>query len=122
MLEETCKKLNNLNDIEITFDFIYTTETLTGDTIMDWITFDEDNAEAGYTVDEDKAMAYVEDLADKYDTFGKDREFKTTKRGTITISEGQGCYGWWIDQQRPATLSWTLLKRASLPKLSLSTM
>ena len=25
MLEETCKKLNNLNDIEITFDFIYTT-------------------------------------------------------------------------------------------------
>lgn len=34
MLEEPCKKLNNLNDTEITFDFIYTTETLTGDTIM----------------------------------------------------------------------------------------
>ena len=30
-------------------------------------------------------MAYVEDLADKYDT-SKDREFKTTKRGTIIIS------------------------------------
>lgn len=111
MLEETCKKLNNLNDIEITFDFIYTTETLTGDTIMDWITFDEDNAEAGYTVDEDKAMAYVEDLADKYDTFGKDREFKTTKRGTITISEGQGCYGWWIDQQKTCDLIVDLVEK-----------
>ena len=111
MLEETCKKLNNLNDIEITFDFIYTTETLTGDTIMDWITFDEDNAEAGYTVDEDKAMAYVEDLADKYDTYGKDREFKTTKRGTITISEGQGCYGWWIDQQKTCDLIVDLVEK-----------
>ena len=111
MLEETCQKLNNLNDIEITFDFIYTTETLTGDTIMDWITFDEDNAEAGYTVDEDKAMAYVEDLADKYDTFGKDREFKTTKRGTITISEGQGCYGWWIDQQKTCDLIVDLVEK-----------
>lgn len=111
MLEETCQKLNNLNDIEITFDFIYTTETLTGDTIMDWITFDEDNAEAGYTVDEDKAMAYVEKLADKYDTFDKDREFKTTNRGTITISQGEGCYGWWIDQQKTCDLIVDLVEK-----------
>lgn len=111
MLEDTCQKLNNLNDIEITFDFIYTTETLKGDTIMDWITFDDDNSDVGYTVDEDKAMAYVEDLADKYDTFGKDREFKTTKRGTITISEGQGCYGWWIDQQKTCDLIVDLVEK-----------
>lgn len=111
MLEDTCQKLNNLNDIEITFDFIYTTETLKGDTIMDWITFDDDNSDVGYTVDEDKAMAYVEDLADKYDTFGKDREFKTTKRGTITISEGQGCYGWWIDQQKTCDLIVDLIEK-----------
>lgn len=104
MLEDTCTKLNNLYDIEITFDFTYTTETLTGDTIMDWITFDSDDPAKGYSVDEDKAMAYVEELAVKYDTFGKDREFKTTNRGTITIPEGQGCYGWWIDQQKTCDL------------------
>ena len=78
---------------------------------MDWITFDDDNSDVGYTVDEDKAMAYVEDLADKYDTFGKDREFKTTKRGTITISEGQGCYGWWIDQQKTCDLIVDLVEK-----------
>ena len=56
-------------------------------------------------------MAYVEDLADKYDTYGKDREFKTTKRGTITISEGQGCYGWWIDQQKTCDLIVDLVEK-----------
>lgn len=71
MLEDTCTKLNNLYDIEITFDFTYTTETLTGDTIMDWITFDSDDPAKGYSVDEDKAMAYVEELAVKYDTLAR---------------------------------------------------
>ncbi len=104
MLEESCRKLNNLYDIEITFDFIYTTETLTGDRVMDWITFDTDDPAQGYSVDEDKAMEYVEELAEKYDTFGKDREFKTTNRGTITIPEGEGCYGWWIDQEKTKNL------------------
>ena len=100
MLKDSCDRLNSLYDIEITFDFDYTTEVLTGDTVMDWITFETDDPDEGYTVDEDKVMAYVETLADKYDTFGKDRTFKTTNRGTITMEEGEGCYGWWIDQEK----------------------
>lgn len=99
-LDEQLDKLNSLYDIQITYDFMYTTETLGGEEILDWITFENDNPAAGYTVDEDMAMAYVEKLAEKYDTYGKDRKFKSTSRGNITVKAGKGCYGWWIDQQK----------------------
>lgn len=109
-IQEDCDKLNNLSSLELTFDFTYTTETLTGDTIMDWIEFDSDKPSEGFSVDEDKAMKYVEELAEKYDTFNKDREFKTTNRGVMTIPQGQGCYGWWIDQEETKNLICDLIK------------
>ena len=93
-LEEQLEQLNSL------YDFTYTTETLTGSEIIDWITFENEDPADGYTVDEDKAMEYVEELAEKYDTYGKDRKFNSTSRGEITVEEGEGCYGWWIDQQK----------------------
>lgn len=113
-LQPACDKLNSLADMEITFDFIYTTETLSGDKIMEWIDLDEDSE--GYTVDKDKAMKYVEELAEKYDTFGKTRKFKTTKRGTITIPEGEGCYGWWIDQEKTRDLIVKLINKGKSTK------
>jgi len=103
-LTEACDRLNDLASLEIVFDFTYTTETLTGADVKDWVKFDEDAPLSGYTVDKDKAMAYVDELAEKYDTFGKDRQFKTTNRGTITIPEGSGCYGWWIDKEKTRDL------------------
>lgn len=95
-LQEECDKLNNLYNVNITFDFDYAKETLEGKTFMDWISFKDDKIE----VDHDKAMAYVEGLAEKYDTYKKDREFTTTNRGTITIPQGEGNYGWWLDQEK----------------------
>lgn len=109
-LQEDCDHLNNLSNIELTFDFNYTTEVLEGSEIMDWIEFDADDPAEGYTVDKDKAMTYVEKLADKYDTFGKDRTFKTTNRGTITMPQGDGCYGWWIDQEKTRDLICELIE------------
>ncbi|GAB5082006.1 L,D-transpeptidase family protein [Hominimerdicola sp. 21CYCFAH17_S] len=99
-LTDQLDQLNSLYDIEINYDFTYTTETLHGSEILDWITFENADPTDGYTVDEDKAMEYVEKLADKYDTYGKDRKFKSTSRGEITVEKGEGCYGWWIDQQQ----------------------
>lgn len=99
-LEGQLDKLNSLYDMEITYDFNYTTETLKGSEILDWITFDKDDPASGYTVDEAKAMEYVEKLAEKYDTYGKDRKFKSTSRGDITVKAGEGCYGWWIYQDK----------------------
>lgn len=99
-LAETCQKLNDLTAVELTFDFTYTKEVLKGSEFMDWITFDDLKKGETFKVDEDKAMKYVEKLADKYDTYGKNRTFKSTSRGIITVAAGQGCYGWWIDQQK----------------------
>ena len=98
-LQETCDKLNAIVDITIAYDFDYTTETLEGETIIDWITVNK-RSKVPYTVDSDKVMEYVEQLAGKYDTYKKDRTFKSTSRGTILVKQGKGCYGWWIDQQK----------------------
>ena len=103
-LKEQLNQLNSLYDTEFTFDFIYTTETLSGSQVIDWITFENDNPLDGYTVDKKKAMAYVEELAGKYDTYGKDRTFNSTSRGKMTIEQGEGDYGWWIDQKKTCNL------------------
>ena len=49
------------------------------------------------TFDEDKAASYVQSLASKYNTYGDEREFKTSKGDTVTI--GGGDYGWVIDKE-----------------------
>lgn len=52
----------------------------------DWLKYDQDK---GVSLDSSKVKKYVKKLADKYDTYGKSRQFKTTKRGTITVSGGR---------------------------------
>lgn len=99
-LADTCRKLNDLSSVQLTFDFNYTKEVLKGSEFADWIILDGLKADETFRVDEDKAMKYVEKLAEKYDTYGKDRTFKSTSRGVITVSAGKGCYGWWIDQEK----------------------
>ncbi|HCJ41727.1 L,D-transpeptidase family protein [uncultured Ruminococcus sp.] len=98
-LYEECQKLNNLHNIQISFDFILGTELIDGDQVMEWVTFDEDAPVETLEVDRDAVEHYVDLLAEKYDTFGKDREFKSTSRGVITVPQGQGCYGWWLDKK-----------------------
>ncbi len=43
---------------------------------------------------------YVDSLAEKYDTCGEDREFKTTSGKTVTVSGGN--YGWKMDRTATA--------------------
>lgn len=103
-LREELAALNALYDVTFTFDFGYTKEVLEGSRCINWITFENDNPLEGFTVDEDKVMDYVEELGEKYDTFGKDRTFHSTTRGDITVEQGEGDYGWWIDRTKTATL------------------
>lgn len=98
-LSEDCNKLNNLHNIQISFDFILDTEMIDGNTVMDWVNYDENAPVNALEVDRAKVEQYVEGLAEKYDTFGKDRTFNSTSRGEITVPQGQGCYGWWLDQK-----------------------
>lgn len=110
MLQDALTKLNDLHNLEITFDFVYDSEVLTGDDVKDWIIFKGEDLAEGYNVDADKAMIYVEELAAKYDTYGKARKFNSTNHGEITVDAGSGCYGWWIDQEKTCQLICDLIK------------
>ncbi|MBR6874328.1 MAG: L,D-transpeptidase/peptidoglycan binding protein [Ruminococcus sp.] len=95
-LEDECKKLNKIWSMSITYDFDYTTEKLTGEELREMISVDENNH---ITADRDKCMKYVEKLAKKYDTYGKDRTFNATIQGKITVEHSDDAvYGWWIYQ------------------------
>lgn len=99
-LEELKEEMNAHFNFVITYDFNYTTETLSGADVYDWITVSSDGS---IKVDRSKAERYVTGLADKYDTFMKTRSFDTTERGTINLSQGRystGQYGWWTDIQK----------------------
>ena len=52
--------------------------------------------------------AYVTELAEQYDTYGKDREFKTHSGETVTVSGGN--YGWQMDQEATAAALMEVLK------------
>lgn len=95
--EEQCAALNKVFDLSITYDFDYTKEILTGKTLMDILDVDDYGT---YSVDRDKAMEYVEYLADKYDTFNTDRRFHATLQGDIIVEPSSDAkYGWWIDKE-----------------------
>lgn len=69
------------------------------------IYLDEDN---NVKVDQDQVKKFVRKLAHKYDTYGKARLFKSTKRGQITVKGGN--YGFLINQPKErAKLSKDLL-------------
>lgn len=99
-LQDELRNLTNISDIEITFDFGYTKETLYGSEFKSWIIYGKNSAKEGIEVDEDMVEAYVERLSDTYDTYGKSREFTSTSRGQIVVPQGRGSYGWWLDKDK----------------------
>lgn len=97
-LEDDCKKRNDVFQLSVTYDFDYTTETLTGEKLMKMIKLKDDGS---YTVDRKKAMEYVEKLAKKYDTYNTKRKFHATLQGDIIVpTSSDAKYGWWIDQEK----------------------
>ena len=58
-----------------------------------------DQKDGSYTLNEEKLRAYVSDLAQKYDTYQKKRDFYTSIGTKITLEEGMGDYGWLMDQE-----------------------
>ena len=110
-LSEECEKLNKIFQMYITFDFDYTTETLTGEELMNIIDLKDDGS---YTVDEGKAMKYVEKLAKKYDTYDTKRKFHATKQGDIIVpTSSDAKYGWWIDQEKTCSLLVDMLEEGT---------
>lgn len=97
-LKSTLDKLNQMFNVKIVYDFNYTTETLTGEKLMDMVSVDKNGK---ITADKKKAMAYVEQLAKKYDTYNTERKFKATLQGNIVVpTSNDAKYGWWIYQDK----------------------
>lgn len=95
-LEDNLEELNSGFNYVITYDLGYAHEELTGAQVYDWM-------KNGGVIDKSKVEEYVDDLAEKYDTFMKPRKFTTTNRGSITIDQGRystGQYGWWTDREK----------------------
>ena len=85
----------------ITYTFGDQTATLDGNTIKDWLQFDEkgqllmdDNTFHQHIAD------YVAQLAATYNTVGTEREFHTTSGRTVYVYSS--VYGWAIDQAAEA--------------------
>ena len=96
-LQSALEACNNYTKASITYTFGDQSTTLDGNTIKDWLQFDE----KGQLVWDDNSFQqhvadYVAQLAATYDTVGTEREFQTTSGRTVYVSSS--VYGWKIDQ------------------------
>lgn len=94
VLTECMAKISSFFGAEITYDMGEDKEVVDKSVISSWITVDENY---NVSFDENKAAAYVQSLASKYNTYGDEREFLTARGDTVTI--GGGDYGWVIDKE-----------------------
>lgn len=92
-LNRNCEQIHQLTDVVITYDFDDRTETVDRAAIQNWLTEDEDG---DLILDQTQVADYIRGLAEKYDTVGLDRGFRTYDGREILV-EG-GTYGWQIDQ------------------------
>lgn len=90
---ESNETLNRYVKTDIVYDFDDRTQELTGKKIHKWLTVTK---KFKVKVDEEKAAAYVANMAEKYDTVGIERHFTSIIGNEIDV-EG-GTYGWKIDQ------------------------
>ena len=68
---------------------------LTQPKILDMLSISDDG---NVNIDDAKVTKYVQQLASKYNTFGRKRSFKTSSGDTIEI--GGGDYGWVVSKEK----------------------
>ena len=100
-LQNMVNTYKNLTKVNITYTFGDETVTLDGNTIKNWLQFDE----KGQLLQNDEAFRqhvvdYVAQLAADHDTVGTERQFQTTSGRTVYVYGS--AYGWKIDQDKEA--------------------
>lgn len=93
-LQSDAAAKSELARAHITYDFGDRQEVVDVSVIDDWIVELEDGS---FVIDDMRVTEYVEDLAEKYDTFGLPRDFYTSIGTVVTLSGGD--YGWCMDQE-----------------------
>lgn len=100
-LQNMVNTYNSLAKANITYTFGDEMVTLDGNTIKNWLQFDE----KGQLLPDDGAFRqhvvdYVAQLAADHDTVGTERQFETTSGRTVYVYGS--AYGWKIDQDKEA--------------------
>lgn len=91
---QACEKMNSYLGAEITYDMHPETVVVDASVISQWITVSK---KMKVKFSDDKMKEYIAEFAKKYDTWGKDREFKAADGDTVTVSGGR--YGWLINEK-----------------------
>lgn len=82
------EKANKLLNKEFTYNYGDRKEVLDSSLFKSWLFFNGQELD----VDPNMARAYIVELAERYDTYGRNRNFKASSGQTITIAGGS--YGW----------------------------
>lgn len=101
-LAKEAEKLNKITATQITVNFGNGTETVTRDMLKSWLVKGEDGT---YTFDVNLVKLVVIGWSEKYNTYGKPRDFKTSGGGTVHLTTGD--YGWrvWQDKTTDALIA-----------------
>lgn len=95
-MKKVAKQADAYAKMKIVYQFGKEKEVIDWDKLKKYLKYDKDkiNLELKTNWVED----FVRGLAKKYNTYGKTREFKSTKDGKIKIKGG--IMGWWIDEAK----------------------
>ena len=96
-LNREAEARNALLGADLTYEFGDETVRVNAPVIMDFIVPDGKGA---FRISDEKVWDYIASLAEKYDTYGKARQFTATT-GEVVSLEG-GDYGWLMDQAESA--------------------
>lgn len=91
-IQDELKKVDELCQAEITYNFHGTEEKIGRDQIRGWVSRGEDG---NLYVDRDKAYGYLNELAGRHDTVNSYRNFWSSRGYEITLNPGS--YGWGTD-------------------------
>ncbi len=101
-------EISDFQDFNLTYVLGNRKEYVDASVVAQWITVDEETGEfvrdeeGKFVLNEAKVMEYVVALGEKYDTYGKEREFMSTRGDLITIEKS--VYGNDIDEEDECAL------------------
>ena len=94
-LNQQMNTLNSLTGAKLTYTVKGTTSTIDHEVLKSWLVQDENG---NYSIDESKEEAFIDQLADQIDTYGKPRKFTTHDGAQITLATNK--YGWQVDREK----------------------
>lgn len=110
-VKDALAEIERLRKVVVTYDFDYTTETVDKTLIDQWISIDK---KMKVSLNYDKVLDYIEELAAKYDTYSTVRDFTNSYGNKVKVYFGS--YGWKISQTKEAKQLIKVIKKGESVK------